>query len=383
MLLGLLGSVKLGCPAMKLLFRTEFYPPTVGGTPSHVAGLARGLAARGHEVHVLTPRLSRRRPRCVVSGNLVVEYTPGFGETDLGLLAGVVVGIPRALAAARGAEILHTHAVMAAPALLLASRATRKPHVITAHTARFLRLSRSFWARPILRLFLRSADHIFTVSREIETAMRELVPDQSISLLSPGVDTAVFAPVPRTPSEVPRLLCPRRLVRRNGVIFLLRAMPQILAQRPVQLEICGGGPESERLMREARRLGLGDAVRFAGVKTPEGMPRAIASADLVVIPSLIETTSAAALEAMACGVPVAASRVGALPEIVNEETGALFDPGNPDDLAAKVLELLAAPDLAERGRAARRRVENHWSLDRLLNQHLEVYERLRGGKPGG
>ncbi|MBE7559448.1 glycosyltransferase family 4 protein [bacterium] len=364
---------------MRILYRSEMYPPSVGGMPSYVASVARGLAGRGHEVTVLTPRQDRRSPRRQASGGLVIEYTPGFGESPAGLVAGVMAALPRALTAARGMDILHTHAVLAAPPLLLASRVHRRPHVITVHTARILRLARTLWARPMLRYFLSSARHVFVVSRELEAAVRELVPRQSLSLLSPGVDTRLFAPTARPAREVPLLLCPRRLVRRNGVIFLLKAMPRILAQRRVELEICGGGPERERLEREARRLELGGAVRFSGVRAPEEMPRVIASADLVVIPSLIETTSAAALEAMASGVPVAASRVGALPDIVSPETGILFDPGNPDDLAEKVLELLAAPDLPERGRLARRRVEERWNLDGLLDAHLEVYQRVVGG----
>ena len=364
---------------MKILFRSELYPPSVGGLPSHVAAVAGGLTARGHEVTVLTPRRDRRRPRREVTGGLVGEYTPGLGEGWLGLTGGVLAGLPRALTAARGMNILHTHAVLAAPSLLLASRIHRRPHVITVHTARFLRLKDSAWARPLLRLLLKSAQHVFVVSAAVAAAVRELQVGPNVSRLSPGVNTAVFTPVNRLPRETPLLLCPRRLVRRNGVIFLLKAMPQILARRRVQLEISGDGPERERLQNEARRLGIDDAVHFSGVRPHAEMPRVMASADVVVLPSLIETTSAAALEAMACGVPVAATRVGALPELVGDETGILFDAGNPEDLAAKVLELLAAPDLAERGRTARRRVEQHWNLDRLLDAHLKVYEGILGG----
>ncbi len=106
------------------------------------------------------------------------------------------------------------------------------------------------------------------------------------------------------------------------------------------------------------------------------MPRLLRQADLAVIPSLMEATSIAALEAMACGLPVAASAVGGLPEIIDETVGALFEPGNPESLAQVVAALLDRRDLPELGRAARRRVVEHWSLDRLVERHLEIYRGL-------
>jgi starch synthase len=90
----------------------------------------------------------------------------------------------------------------------------------------------------------------------------------------------------------------------------------------------------------------------------------------------MEATSVAALECMACEVPVAASRVGGLPEIVDEGVGGLFEPADPESLARKVVELLADPGLAERGRVGRARVVARWSNERLARRHLEVYQEL-------
>ena len=80
---------------------------------------------------------------------------------------------------------------------------------------------------------------------------------------------------------------------------------------------------------------------------------------------------------MACELPVAASDVGGLPEIVNEDVGALFEPGNPTALAQAVIGLLARADLRDMGREARSRVVEKWSNARLVDRHLEVYRRLR------
>ena len=111
------------------------------------------------------------------------------------------------------------------------------------------------------------------------------------------------------------------------------------------------------------------------------MPGLLSSGDLAVIPSLMEATSVAALEAMACELPVVASDVGGLPEIVNEEVGGLFEPGNPQALAGAVLQLLEEGNLREKGGVARKRVVERWSNDRLAERHLEIYSDLlnRGG----
>jgi len=95
-----------------------------------------------------------------------------------------------------------------------------------------------------------------------------------------------------------------------------------------------------------------------------------------VFPSLMEATSVAALECMSCELPVAASRVGGLPEIVDDAVGALFEPADPQNLAGVVTALLHRGDLAELGQKGRERVVANWSNARLAAHHLEIYERL-------
>ena len=99
---------------------------------------------------------------------------------------------------------------------------------------------------------------------------------------------------------------------------------------------------------------------------------------LAVFPSLMEATSVAALECMSCELPVAASRVGGLPEIVDAQVGALVEPAAPDSLARTVVGLLERADLGALGRRARERVVERWSNDRLVERHLEIYREVIG-----
>jgi glycosyltransferase involved in cell wall biosynthesis len=178
------------------------------------------------------------------------------------------------------------------------------------------------------------------------------------------------------PSGVPRIIVPRRLFPKNGVEFFIRALPRIVEEVLVEALLVGDGPEREKLEALVGDLGLGGVVRFLGKQPHRRMPALLSSGELAVIPSLMEATSVAGLEAMACGVPVAASNVGGLPEIVDERVGGLFPPGDPEGMAEVIVRLLRSPELAEKGRAARERVVAEWSNQRLAQRHVDIYEAL-------
>ena len=126
--------------------------------------------------------------------------------------------------------------------------------------------------------------------------------------------------------------------------------------------------------RLAGELGVTDHVSFLGARPHADMPGLLSSAEIAVFPSLMEATSVAALESMACELPVAASRVGGLPEIVGPDVGALFEPANPSSLAEAVVALLESERLVALGKAAREKVVTRWSNDRLVDRHVAIYE---------
>jgi glycosyltransferase involved in cell wall biosynthesis len=146
----------------------------------------------------------------------------------------------------------------------------------------------------------------------------------------------------------------------------------------VEAVIVGDGPERGRLEALARELGVADRLIFLGARPHAEMPGLLSSGELAVFPSLMEATSVAALESMSCELPVAASRVGGLPEIVDAQVGALFEPAAPDSLSRTVVQLLEHADLRALGRRARERVVERWSNDRLVERHLEIYHEVIG-----
>lgn len=367
---------------MKILVHCVYFPPEVGGLESHVYYLCRALVEMGHRVDVVTSRSLPQTPKQEEMEGIGVFRTWFPSRNPMGWAAHSLGSIPRTRALVREADIIHAQAFSSVVPCMVARRLSGAPLVATFHTSHFLsRAEHPLWA-PILASLVRAPDFALAASREIARVAEELAPGTRVEALTNGVETSLFRPVDPAlpPSGRPRILVPRRLFPKNGVEFLVRAMPLILQEVDVEAVLVGDGPERERLEALARELGVAGRLRFLGKQPHHRMPGLLSSGSIAVIPSLMEATSVAALEAMACGLPVAASDVGGLPEIVDDEVGCLFAPGNPGALAEGVVALLGDPELPEKGRRARARVVAEWSNLRLARRHLEIYQKLLEGR---
>ncbi len=344
---------------------------------SHVAGLGEGLVGHGHVVDMLT---SLSRPDLAGDEDLAgvrVHRVWMPARTPIGWGAHVAATVPVHLRLAPEADIFHAHTFACGLPPMLTRFRHRRPYVLTLHTSHFLMRARSPVWRRIFRAIIAGADYLLATSREILEVALETYPHPRSEVMTNAVDTERFAPpAAREGKDRPRLIVPRRLFPKNGVEFFVRALPLVLRELDVEARIVGDGPERERLMALAEDLGVTERVEFLGARPNTEMPALLGAADLAVIPSLMEATSIAALEAMACGLPVAASAVGGLPEIIDDGVGALFRPGDHAALAGAVLALLGSPDLRSKGEEGRRRVVENWSLHRLVNRHLEIYNEL-------
>ena len=140
--------------------------------------------------------------------------------------------------------------------------------------------------------------------------------------------------------------------------------------------IIGGGRREAEMRRLAAELGLAGRVHFLGPR--DDVPDLLSALDIFVLPSHSEGVSLALLEAMAASLPVIATRVGGLPEVVTDgENGLLIPPQDPEALATALERLLADPDLAQKlGGNARKQVEANFSLERLGREINEIYGEL-------
>jgi glycosyltransferase involved in cell wall biosynthesis len=237
------------------------------------------------------------------------------------------------------------------------------------------------------RAIARSADAVVaTSSEEISDLASLSVPRTAISVVPFGVDTELFTPegpvAPR--SERPRLLAVATHPERDGLETAVRALADI---PDTELLIVGGPPRPELrrdkaccgLARLAAGLGVSDRLMFTGKTSHASMPALLRSADLLVDVSWYEPFGMAALEAMACAIPVVASAIGGHRDtVVDGTTGVLVPPGQPTLLARRIRRLLASPMLLEGyGIAAADRACARYSWDRVARETVSVYESVQ------
>jgi len=201
------------------------------------------------------------------------------------------------------------------------------------------------------------------------------VDPESIRVIPLGVDTRLFhpRPAPRVPGRIVAVASADSPVK--GVSTLLRAVAKLTAERDAQLTMVGrpqpGGP-TERLVNE---LSLGDRVRFVTGISDTELAELCASAEIAVVPSLYEGFSLPAVEHMASGTPLVASRTGALPEVTGD-AAVLVEPGDPEELAATLRDLLDSPRRREELSAlAWQRVQERFAWPAVARATVDEYQR--------
>ncbi|MDH4221948.1 MAG: glycosyltransferase family 4 protein [candidate division Zixibacteria bacterium] len=174
---------------------------------------------------------------------------------------------------------------------------------------------------------------------------------------------------------------PARLVKAKGHQYLLRALPEVIQFFPdIKLFIAGDGPEKSNLEELSDQLKLGDYVIFAGYL--KEIFETMAGFDLLVLPSVIEPFGLVLAEGMALQKPIVATRVGGIPEVVEDKkTGILVPPENPHALAQAIVKLLKDKSLASQlGRIGRERVEKHFTIDKMIERIEEMFGEMSANK---
>jgi glycosyltransferase involved in cell wall biosynthesis len=201
----------------------------------------------------------------------------------------------------------------------------------------------------------------------------ERVPATKIAVVPNGLEVALYGP--RRPRAVLRtVVVVANLRREKGHDVLIDAAPDILGRFPAtRFEFVGTGPEEERLAARARSRGVEHAFRFLGHQAD--VPGRLAAADIFVLPSHSEAFPNAVLEAMAAGLPIVASAVGGIPELVRDgRTGALVPAGHPAALADAICALIADPQhAAVLGESAREEAHARFSFERMVADFERVY----------
>ncbi|MFV0132460.1 glycogen synthase [Streptomyces sp. HMX87] len=381
---------------MRVGLLTREYPPDVyGGAGVHVEFLARELAALVDlDVHCWGEASTAEK------GTGVLRHRP-WSALDGANDALRTFSVDLAMAAAlQGRDLVHSHTWYANLGGHLAGLLHGVPHVVTAHSLEPLRpwkaeqlgggYALSGWAE---RTAFEAADAVIAVSaamREDILACYPALEKDRVHVVHNGIDTTLYRPDHGTEAldrigldrSRPYVLFVGRITRQKGVPHLLRAVRGI--DPGVQVVLCAGAPDTPEIDREFRDLYQELSRVRQGVHwIPQMLPRAeviqlLTHAAVFVCPSVYEPLGIVNLEAMACGTPVVASRVGGIPEVVADgETGVLVDAD--DDLGAGLARALDAvvgdPEAARRmGEAGRERAVGEFGWDAVARRTVRLYE---------
>jgi glycosyltransferase involved in cell wall biosynthesis len=373
---------------MRALELTQRFPPALGGVENHVWHLAEGLRTRGVDVEVFTTDLQKDIPveRLPAGGPpfrypvrrfrtlRVADLPHALGNIAPAMLPGVLTG---------RWDVLHAHAYGYFPtfAAAMGKLLERSALVVTPHSDPGRpSLEKRAFDRVVPLITLRRANRVIALtSREARYLERLGVAHERIAVIPNGVDMEEFAPVRaamREGDDVRILFAGRCYPQQKGLEVLLDAMAFLRDDARIRLRIVGedwGGHSVIRSM--ARSHGIKDRITLLGRVDRPSLIEEFQSADVFVLPSLFDSFPIAILEAMAAGLPVVATRVGGVPDIVEDgRTGVLVDPGDAKALAG-ALRGLASDGSARRemGRRGRERARQ-FSWEEILPQIKRVYE---------
>lgn len=369
--------------------------PTTGGSGIIGTEIGLSLARRGHQVHFicsgmperLRQELTAAAPTPGIFFHRVELHSYPLPHLDPYPLA--LAGQLAAVADTEQLDLLHVHyAIPHATSAFLArqlleSSGRPAPRVITTlHGTDITRVGSDPSLREVNRFSLLRSDGLTVPSAFLRRAAlkRLSLPEATpIEVIPNFVDTDRFRPTGGDPPQKtgPRVLVHssnfRPLKRIDDVVHIFAGVRQAL---PARLVLVGDGPERPRIEALVAELGLSPHVQFLGMQLD--VVAALQAADVFLLPSSTEGFGLAALEALSCGVPVVASRVGGIPEVVDEgETGFLCPPGDVPEMTAAVLRLLRDPALHRRmSEKARLTVVKEWRQEPRVAQYEAYYRHI-------
>lgn len=381
-----------------------------GGMNVYIRELSKQLAARGHSVDVFT-RGTQLKEEPIGPGARLVSISAGPAhellKNELAAHIGEFADGVAGFAAKEGLayDVIHAHYWMSGLAGKKLKAAWGVPMVLMFHTLGLVknRITAIGERESDERIHgerkaLAAADLVIAATPAEQADLQWLyeVHSDHICVISPGVDLGRFHPGDKQaarsaltlPPDESLLLFVGRIEALKGIDTLIRAAHLLMSQgeRKFRVKIIGGdieeelemlGSEMQRLRSLARELGVQDWIEFAGSRTQDELPQWYAAADIVVMPSYSESFGMVALEAMASGRPVVASRVGGLAYLVKDgETGYHVQEGDAGELAARIHQLLEDAGLLERIGAEGRAEAERYSWQDAAKQIESAFRNL-------
>jgi len=370
--------------------------PTYGGSGAVATELGLELAQRGHEIHFVSYdqpfRLVGFRER-IFFHEVEMDQYPLFEHPPYSLALAVAI---HEVARTHELDLVHVHYAIPHAASAWIARemleGARGPKIVTTlHGTDITLVGQHPSFKSITRFSILRSDGLSAVSRYLrrETEENFAVDPGLIEVIPNFVDTRRYRPglepchratlAPGGEKIVMHVSNFRAVKRVEDVVT---AFARVARAMPARLVMVGDGPERPRAQQRAEELGVAEHVLFLGKHT--SVAELLSCADLFLLPSESESFGLAALEAMACGVPVVASAVGGLPEVVTPEAGTLLPVGDAEAMGEAALAFLSDDVRWKRASEAARAVAvEHFSVERVVPVYEDWYRRIVAGEVRG
>ncbi|HEY9125531.1 MAG TPA: N-acetyl-alpha-D-glucosaminyl L-malate synthase BshA [Acidobacteriaceae bacterium] len=370
--------------------------PTYGGSGVVATELGIELAALQHEVHFISysqPFRLTGRERGIFYHEVPVSNYPlfEFPPYDLALASRMAE-----VAEYYKLDLLHVHYAIphSVSALLarqmLAERGKELPFVTTLHGTDITLVGMDRSYLPITQYAIQQSDGVTSISAYLKGITEEKFGvTRPIEVIPNFVNCDVYKPYSENQQEL-RMQTRRRYAADDESLLVhlsnfrpvkrvtdtLRIFAQVADRIPARMILIGDGPDRSAAEWLAHTLEIQDRVHFLGKQ--DSVSELLPLADLMLMPSEMESFGLAALEAMACQVPSVATRVGGVPEVITDgANGLLFAVGDVDGMAEAAIALLSDPERHQAmRRAARKTAQDHYCASRILPQYVRYYESL-------
>jgi L-malate glycosyltransferase len=370
--------------------------PTYGGSGVVATELGIELAAKGHEIHFITysqPFRLTGRERGILYHEVLVSNYPLFEYPpyDLALATRMTE-----VAEYYDLDLLHVHYAIphSVSALLarqmLAVRGRRLPFVTTLHGTDITLVGQDRSYLPVTRFAIEESDGVTSISHYLrEKTIQDFGVEREIEVIPNFVNCDFYNPHVENRDEIRKRFAPNgekillhlsnfRPVKR--VLDTVEIFSRVVSRVPSRLILVGDGPDRGAAEWLAHSKGIHKDIDFLGKQ--DSVNELLAAADLLLMPSEMESFGLVALEGMACQVPTIATRVGGVPELIEDGiTGCLFPVGAVEQMADAAVGLLSSPGkLEQMGNAARKAAQDRFCATRIIPLYERYYERVLDGR---
>ncbi len=389
---------------------TRTYPPRIGGPGTFVHILSKQLEKAGFDVTIITQHVGST-PKYEEKDGIKIHRTYCLSDKNEFTFQNLGVGIAtfvKKILENRNIDIFHAHDISVAGfSGCLAKYFIDKPFFLKYGgdlVFEYLSMKNpknwdprkgwegtleyttgyAFFLHRIQNWYFRSYDMVLPDSEFGKSfLLKRGVPANKVRFMPNGVDTTRFHP--RNTEELKEkygfngkvIFTAARLVEFKAIDVLINAIKTVLESEKTTLIIAGSGPEEEKLKRLSKQLGIKKCVRFVGNISRENMPEYLGMCDIFALPSYMETTPNALIEAMASGKPSVVSDVNGIREVVGDNCALKAQPGDSADFAEKILLLLNDKKLYDSlSKNALSKIEDKYTIEKSIERYINLYENL-------